>query len=462
MTTEIEMRTMRAAKATKLGQMQAILDRAKRNGTALTSADIARFDALESEVLALNEQIRAAENPPKEPHKMTDNLIRKVGGDVEQPSKASQLGFRWYAGPNKGDVYRRDNGSHSYFLDLARKDIDSTGEARKRLETNSKMRSDAEARAGISTVNGSGGEFVPPLWLEEDFISYARPGRPTANLCQKFPLPAGTDTINLPKVATGTAVAPQVTQNTGVQETDITTTSVASPVITIAGGQTVSLQLVEQSPINIDMIVLQDLAKAYAVTLNGQILSGSGASGNLTGLLTLSGTNAVTFSGTALTGSGSLYSAILKGSQLVQTGIFLPADSIIMHPRRWSWMLEQVDTLGRPIIPPRDGDNQNSIGVYEMDAAAQGYVGTIGGLRIYTDATIPTNLGAGTNQDAILVARMSENYLWESDIRAEAFQQTYAQNMSVYVRLYNYAAFQPARYPAAMSVINGTGLNLAD
>jgi hypothetical protein len=80
------------------------------------------------------------------------------------------------------------------------------------------------------------------------------------------------------------------------------------------------------------------------------------------------------------------------------------------------------------------------------------------GLPVYVDATIPTNLGAGTNQDFIMVARMADLILWESNVRAEAFQQTYAQNLSVFVRLYNYFSFQAGRYPKSISLINGTGL----
>jgi hypothetical protein len=82
------------------------------------------------------------------------------------------------------------------------------------------------------------------------------------------------------------------------------------------------------------------------------------------------------------------------------------------------------------------------------------------GLPVFADALIPTNLTAdsGTGEDAIIVARVSDLILWESDIRAEAFEQTYAQNMSVFVRLYNYGSFQPARYAPSISIITGSGL----
>ena len=81
------------------------------------------------------------------------------------------------------------------------------------------------------------------------------------------------DSINIPVINTGTQVAAQNGQNTGVQQIDLTTSSKASPVITVAGGQTVSLQLIEQSPINIDNVVLSDLAADYARQLLGMCLA---------------------------------------------------------------------------------------------------------------------------------------------------------------------------------------------
>jgi hypothetical protein len=97
----------------------------------------------------------------------------------------------------------------------------------------------------------------------------------------------------------------------------------------------------------------------------------------------------------------------------------------------------------------------NAIGAADQ-VAAQGLVGEMLGLPVYVDASIPTNVG-GT-QDQIIVARLEDLVQWESNVRAEAFQQTYANQLSVFVRVYNYMSFQAARYPKSISVISGTGL----
>ncbi len=50
----------------------------------------------------------------------------------------------------------------------------------------------SEQRANPSRTPGLGGEFVPPLWLIEDFIPFPRAGRTVAPLCRNMELPAGT------------------------------------------------------------------------------------------------------------------------------------------------------------------------------------------------------------------------------------------------------------------------------
>ncbi|MFI1090936.1 phage major capsid protein [Streptomyces sp. NPDC020917] len=337
-------------------------------------------------------------------------------------------------------------------------------EAIEALRRNNQIAADDARAAGvsekraISTTDGAGGEFVPPLWATDQWIAKARPRRVFADLIGADDLPPGTDTINIPKVNQGTAVAIQGTQNTAINVQDMTTTSVSAPVVTVAGGQVLSLQLVEQSPINVDALILGDLSADYAKQLNTLLWSGSGTGGNPMGVLTLSGTNSVAWTGTALTGTNSLYTAIASAAGKIMTSRFEAPSAIFMHPRRFVWMLAQQDTGGRPVIVPSVNGPTNAAGVLGQ-LNAQGPVGSILGLDIYLDATIPVNAGAGTNEDRIIVCNTDDLELWESHVRLEAFQQTYASQLSTFVRCYNYAAFQPARYPESISVISGTGLD---
>jgi hypothetical protein len=84
---------------------------------------------------------------------------------------------------------------------------------------------------------------------------------------------------------------------------------------------------------------------------------------------------------------------------------------LILHPRRWAWISAASDTTGRPLLVPQGGQT-NSVGTWN-DLTAEGVVGTFQGLKVVLDANLPTNLGAGTNQDPAVVTIAQQNYLWE-------------------------------------------------
>lgn len=419
--------------------------------TALTEEERGRFDAGEAEIREI------------------DARVAELDEQIRTDEAAAEVARRYAAEPEDGEqrrspadlqvtepqVYRSGPSGRSYFRDLYLANRRGDRDAVERLRRNDKMV--AEQRA-ISTAAGAGGEFVPPLWLEEQFVKLARPGRVAADLCVQGDVPPGTNSIDIPKILTGTAVAVQGTQNTAVQNTDMTTGSISSPVITIAGGQTVSMQLVEQSPLNIDDLILGDLAADYAQKLDKQVLSGTGTSGQVTGLLTLAGTNAVAWTQTtpSVGGTGGMYSSIGAAVSAIHGTRYAPPTHILMHPRRWSWAEAASDSQGRPLVVPADQAPMNVAGL-AGPIAAEAYAGRMQNLPVFLDANIPTNVGAGTNQDVVLIARMPDVYLWEGSVRAEAFEQTYAQNLSLFVRLYNYMSFQPGRYPAAISTVTGTG-----
>lgn len=358
------------------------------------------------------------------------------------------------------EVYRRGDHSTSYFRDLVRAqtrvgtDVSGAGD---RLQRNARQFADTvrnapatETRA-LSTTDGAGGDFVPPLWLINQFIELARPGRVTADLVNGQVLPGGTDTISLPRLATGTAVAQQATQNTALQNTDATTNSVSATVVTLGGLQTISQQLIDQSPINMDEILLEDLASDYAVKADTFVLLNNAT--NAVGLISAAGTNS-NVTATTITGAGSVWSKLAETIALIHTSRYMPPTAIVMHPRRWASYLASVDTQGRPLITP---DAMNPLAA-SGGVISAGRVGTMQGLPVYTDPNLPTNLGAGTNQDPIIVMRERDVIFYESAPRAEASIQPGFANLSVTLRFYRYAALHASRFPKSVAVLNGVGL----
>lgn len=453
----------RAALKTELDCIVSGAEAAKRE--KLTPEEQAAFDTKRAEIRAkdgeieeLQQRITEAEEDEKREQRAAELLAQhRQGGERRERVQVV----------SEPETYRK-GGQTSYFRDLFRAQVNGNRDSIERLSRNDREVTDhlqriargaeqalegLEARA-LSTTDGAGGEFVPPLWMVNDYIALARGGRVVADQVRPMTLPPGTDSISLPKVSTGTATAEQTSQNTAVQDTDATTGSVTANVATIAGKQVVSQQLLDQSPINMDEVLLADLAADYAVKADQFVINNNAA--NKVGLLHVSGLNAVTYTSASPT-VGELYPKGADAVQQVHTGRFLPADKHFMHPRRWGWMTAAVDTAGRPLVLPAANMPQNTLAAMGA-VASEGFVGTWHGLPVFVDPNIPTNLGAGTNEDRVITLRSSDVIFFEGTPRAEAFRETKADQLSVLLRFYNYAALHASRYPKSISVISGTGL----
>jgi HK97 family phage major capsid protein len=355
------------------------------------------------------------------------------------------------------EIYQKGDPRRSYMQDLIKLtlNIDDTGESRERLMRHAqdvRTSPDYKEFRDLSRVDGSGGYAVPPAWLMNQYIELARPGRAFANLVQRQPLPGGTDSINIPKLLTGTSTAIQTADNAPVADVDLTDTFINAPVRTISGQQGVAIQLIDQSPIAFDDVVFRDLVADHASQTDRQCLSGTGANGQVLGVRLTPNIGSVPAS--AVTTAG-VYSAIANAIQTVHTTRFLPPEVIVMHPRRWGWFLSLLDGQQRPLFLPAANNPFNAAGIL-TDVASQQVVGQMHGLPVVTDPNLETNLGTGTNEDPIYVLRASDIVLWESGVRARVLPETKAANLTVLLQIYNYLAFSAARYP--QSVVEITGL----
>lgn len=347
----------------------------------------------------------------------------------------------------------RKGGEHSYFRDIAqaREEAGGIRSAQDRIKRHAQEMT-VEKRANMNRTDGTGGEFVPPLWLIDEYIPLARAGRVAAELCNKKPLPTGTDSINLPKISTGSSTAEQ-SDGGSLSNTDITTTSVSGAVTTEAGQQVFAMQLLDQSPINFDEVVFQDLVADLAVRVDTYVINKASI-----GILNVSGVSAVTYTDASPT-VPELYPKVGDGIQRVATNRFLPAQAILMHPTRWAWHTVALDSSNRPLVVPNPQGPQNTFAGM-TDVRAQGSVGSLQGLPVYTDANIPTTLGGGT-EDRIVIARFDDLYLYEGSMRTRVLFETDADTLKVRLQVWEYLAFLGGRYPKSISIISGTGLAAA-
>lgn len=352
------------------------------------------------------------------------------------------------------------NGSNSFVRDMVQATIRNDRSAWDRLSRHSNEVA-VELR-DISRTDGAGGDFVPPIYLINEYAEFARAARVTADQLTGQALPAGTDSINIPAITTGSLTAFQSADNQATTTRDMVTATVTAPVRTISGYENVSIQLVEQSPLagGLDRLVFGDLMADYALQLNTAVVSNSnGGSGTLQGLVNKFNNSTdgipVTWTETnpsAVNGLKAIAQAISK----VTTNRFRAADAIIMHPAHWYWFASQADSASRPLIVPAAGGPMNANGVVSAPGAAAGLVGTIHGVPVYVDATIPTNLGAGTNQAPILVGKFDDSYLYESGVKTRVLPDVLSANLTVRFQVYGYVALAH-RFNKNVSVILGTG-----
>lgn len=339
-------------------------------------------------------------------------------------------------------TYRPDTGV-SFFRDLAFADRDPS--AAERLHRHN------EETRDISTTATAGGGFVPPIYLGDLWADAPRQGRPFANQIRTLPLPASGMTISIPKVTTAPATAAQTADNQNLQETDLVEATISIEVNTIGGVQDVSMQLLERSDPSIDAIVFQSLRDSYDTQLDTYCLSGTGSNGQHMGVRAVTSINTVAYTDATPT-AAELVPKIYDAIQKIQTNRKMPADLIVMHPRRAAWLASNLSSTF-PLF---------QLGSLDQAAGTQaaGFVGNFAGLAVVIDSNIATNysVGGNTDEDEIYVMRAADMILWESDTRAEVFRDVLSLAGTVRLRLYGYSAFGSERYPTGITKLAGSGL----
>jgi HK97 family phage major capsid protein len=348
---------------------------------------------------------------------------------------------------------REDNGEfRSFFRDLLRSGEGNVA-AQTRIARHAREIA-VEQRAAISTGSGGVG-LVPPQYLLDELAEFARASRPFADAIGGRPLPDVGMTFNVPRVTTGTATAVQSSEGGAIQDGSAVTDYLSFTVNTVAGKQDISRQLLDRSDPATDTVLGQDLAADYAKQLDTQLLNQA-----TNGITVLSGVNSVTYTDATPT-AGELYAKFADAIQQVWTNRFAAPDLIVMHPRRWAFFLGAVDSQNRPLVlPDPDAANNlfNSLAT-GTTSRPQGLVGSLMGLPVVIDPNISITLGAGTNEDIIVVTRRDDQLLFEVGAPTVAVETgVLSANLQVRIYAYGYFAFTFARYAKATSRIAGTGL----
>jgi hypothetical protein len=198
-------------------------------------------------------------------------------------------------------------------------------------------------------------------------------------------------------------------------------------VSTISGQVDVSRHLFKLSNPSIDAAITDDLSRAHAQALDVEIANGTASSGRTRGLLNWSGILSV--SGTVTNASTFLASLWAAYSQLAYGSGYGAANAegyvTILHPRRAAWLAAGVSgTLppGTSLVPG----------------------------QLVVSAGVPSNLGAGTNEDVALVVEKSQVVLLSSAVSVRVYEEVLSSTLTVRV--------QAARVGFAVLVKNATAI----
>jgi hypothetical protein len=181
------------------------------------------------------------------------------------------------------------------------------------------------------------------------------------------------------------------------------------------------------------------LVRAYNQQLEKQLIAGTGANGQLTGVVNVSCRNA------DISGRASRRSPVwpLLGQSLAAIGNnrLQAAECFLLAPRRWSWISAALDTNNRPFSLPNHGGPGDTATIAPA------------GRLLSKPASETGGIVAGTAADPIIAVRPSDLLLYESAPRFDVIPNALSgKPLQVRLRLRVYVALFVLR-PSAITVI---------
>jgi HK97 family phage major capsid protein len=295
-------------------------------------------------------------------------------------------------------------------------------------------------RRDVTTSDPGALGFIPqdaPSFVGDAYAGAARAQATVAAALRVEPLPEDGMDVSIPVFTTGLSAGVQATENTAVtEEENVDAEDKSAAVRTIAGQVVESRQAFERAGGAWDVALAAELGRAVGTVLETQLLTGSGASGQLLGLINVTGNVDVAFA--TGTTTQSHVSKIWEGyNQLadpaVGFGIADPAAYlVIVHTRRFAFLNAGAGSTDAPVKP-------NVPGV------------------LVPSASVRTNVG--TNQDEIFVLVRDEVPLYLGPVRITAHEGGDVSGTGqVRVVSYMYASFQSGRVTRAQAHITGAAL----
>lgn len=459
---EVEQEQVTKRRDRSLAEVKSILARAKSEGRAnLTQEEDAdcetalkRSKAAEDELRGIGEKMRRAREAQQAEQHIEAGLAEREA-DPKTTEGAKPAYDRVARVGQEERTYHKGNtrGGGPFVRDVVAQFLYRDLEAEQRLSRH--MQEERVERGQYlqrAVGTGAFAGLTVPQFLTELYAPAVAARRPFADACTPLPLPESGMTVNISRITTASSVALQANENVAASETNMDDTLLTEDVQTAAGQQTLSRQAIDRGT-GIEDVVMRDLQRRYATNLDSTLINQA-----TTGLAAVA--TAITYDDTDPSGI-ELYPKIIAGMAGSEAALLGQAepDLALMHSRRWYWLNKELTNqwplIGQPNIPDRNA------GVNFAERYGSGFRGVLpNGTAVVVDNNVPTNVGAGTNQDEVYVVPSEESYLWE-DPQAPQFiraEQAKAANLGVLLVLYGYFAYTLRRFSNSHQKVSGTGL----
>jgi len=436
--------TLHQTRGSKQELIEATLNRANEEARDVTDIEVANIQALTLEIGKLDERIE----------QITDLEVRKAkAADLAASIEGDKVEMR-SAAPTRvisEEATYHERSSNDFMADAIAAEFGGSYEARERIQ---RYQRESLEKRDSGTGNFSG--LVVPQYLVDQFAPIRRAGRPVADISVNAALPAVGMTVNLGRLTTGiTSYA--ATEGTAVSESSPDDTLLEVSVRTVQSMWDLSKQATLRG-VGVEDQLLGDGIRSYHSLLDAQIINGSGTAPNHRGILNTSGINATTYTDASPTWA-EFFPKLVAAVTAISSNFYGSATHIVAHPSLIGCWLRALDTTNRPIFGPTSGNPFNAAATYDRPDYLGGGLQILG-IPVVADANMPTNLGTGTDETAVIVGDFRESYLWEDNSSNPLFVRFEEPSGTNAIRtiLFGFSAYTAGKYPTAFSAITGTGL----
>jgi HK97 family phage major capsid protein len=435
-------------RTSKTDLIDATLTRAVTEDRDISEIELANIQALKLEVEKLDERINQIAEI-----ELRNSANAEIAAKVDSQVETRNVGG---ARVTSEEATYHNRSKNDFLADAIAAEFGGSYEARDRI---ARYQREVLETRDSGTTNFAG--LVVPQYLVDSFATLRRAGRPVLDISVNSALPAQGMTLNIGRLTTGITSYVQASENSAPTESSPDDTLLTINVNTVASMFDLSKQAVLRGT-GIETQLLGDAVRSYQTKVDGLAINGSGSSGEHLGILNTSGINAVTYTDASPT-YAEFFPKLVQAITDISTNFFGSATHIVMHPSLAGCILRALDGSNRPQFTSNLGNPQNAAGTFQRPGYDLGGFQILG-IPVVLDANMPTNLGASTNQTAVIVGNFDESYVFEDNSGTPLYVRFEQPDGNIAIRtvVFGFSAYTAGKYPAAFSAITGTGLITAN